>query len=91
MEISNPKVIADRGEKIYNENYKTAFEVEHPGKFVAIDIQSKQAFLGGSAEDALDAARKASPQGLFHLIKVGSQGAFRVSYNRNENLDWLSQ
>ncbi len=89
MEISNPKAVAELGERIYNEDYRADFEAEHPGKFVAIDIQSKQAYVGETAEQALDAARLAAPKGVFHLIKVGSTGAFRVSYTSNGHLDWL--
>jgi hypothetical protein len=89
MEMSNPKAIAELGEKIYSENYRSAYELEHPGKFVAIDVKTKQAFLGDTAEEALDAARNAAPNGVFHLIKVGATGAFRVSYTSNGHLDWL--
>jgi hypothetical protein len=89
MEISNPKAVAELGEKIYDDAYRSDFEAKYPGKFVAIDIQSKQAYVGDAAEEALDAARQAAPKGVFHLIKVGSAGAFRVSYTSNGHLDWL--
>jgi hypothetical protein len=89
MEISNPKAAAALGEQIYSDNFRAEYEVTHFGKFVAIDVQSKTAYLGDSAEEALDKARKASPNGVFHLIKVGSTGAFRVSYTNNGTLDWL--
>jgi hypothetical protein len=93
MEISNPREAAARGEKIYAEKYKSAFEAEHYGKFVAIDIITEQAHIADSAEDAIELARKNNPKGIFHLVKVGSTGAFRVSYtsNPNANMDWLLQ
>lgn len=92
VEITNPKVAAERGEKIYNEKYKPAFEAEHYGKFVAIDVMTEQAPVADSPEEAIDLARKANPKGIFHLVKVGSVGAFRVSYTSpNTNLDWLFQ
>jgi hypothetical protein len=90
MDISNPKQIAEIGEKIYETTYKSAFEVEHPGRFVAIDVSTSKAFLGDTAEGAMEEAHKASPKGLFHLIKVGSPGAFRVGYANDTNLDWFS-
>jgi hypothetical protein len=89
MELSNPRAIAERGEQIYKEKYKTAYEAEHFGKFVAIDVLSEQTYLGDSPEQAMDLARQQSPHGLFHLIKVGSPGAFRVSYTNNATLDWI--
>ena len=91
MEISNPKVAAERGEKIYNEKYRTAFEAEHYGKFVVIDITTEQTYVADSPEAAIELARKSNPKGVFHLVKVGSTGAFRVSYSSNANLDWLFQ
>ncbi|HLG14794.1 MAG TPA: hypothetical protein VJH03_09880 [Blastocatellia bacterium] len=89
MDLSHPKAIADRGETIYREKYKTAFEAEHLGKFVAIDVATEHAYVGDSPDEALELARKEAPTGLFHLIKVGSPGAFRVSYTSDAKLDWI--
>ena len=91
MAISNPKEAAEHGERIYNEKYKAAFEAEHYGKFVAVDVTTEQAYVADSPEGAIDLARKANPKGIFHLVKAGSTGAFRVSYSSNANLDWLFQ
>jgi len=89
--LTNPKALAGRGEHIYQEKYKGRYESEYSGKFVAIDVRTEKAYIADSAVEALEAARKDSPRGLFHLIKVGAAGAFRVSYtNRNASLDWLS-
>lgn len=89
MDLSNPKAVADHGEKIYQEKYKSAYESEHPGQFLAIDVTTEKAYLGDSAEAAINLARNESPTGLFHLVKVGSAGAFRVSYTNDTNVDWL--
>lgn len=89
MDLSNPKAMADRGEAIYREKYKAAYEAEHLGKFVAIDVKSEHAYMGDSPDDALELARKEAPTGLFHLIKIGSPGAFRVSYSSDAKLDWI--
>jgi len=86
---NDPRVIAERGENIYRTKYKTTYETEHAGKFVAIDIITEKAYIADSPSEALEDARKDSPQGLFHLIKVGSLGAFRVSYTTNATTDWL--
>lgn len=91
MGISNPKEAAERGEQIYRDKYKTAFEAEHYGKYVAIDIGTEAAHVSDSPEDAIELARTHNPKGIFHLVKVGSTGAFRVSYSSNANMDWLFQ
>ena len=89
MDLSHPKAIAERGEQIYRDKYKSAFEAEHVGNFVAIDVVSEHAYTAVTAEEALELARKESPRGLFHLVKVGSPGAFRVSYASSANLERL--
>jgi hypothetical protein len=81
--IRDPSRIADRGEEIYREKYKTAFEEEHPGKFVAIDVMTGHAYIGNTPEEAYENARTDAPQGVFHLIRVGYTGAFRVSRSTN--------
>lgn len=89
MDLSNPKALAERGEQIYREKYKDAFESEHPSKFVAIDVTTEKPYIADSPIEALEAARKDAPKGLFHLVKVGSRGAFRVSYTNNAAMDWI--
>lgn len=89
MDLSNPKALAERGEQIYTDKYKEAFELEHPDKFVAIDVTTEKAYIADSPMQALEAARRDASGGLFHLIKVGSRGAYRVSYTNNAAMDWI--
>lgn len=85
----DPKEIARRGEEIYQTKYKNTYEAQYPGKFVAIDIETEKSYIGDSPLGVLEEARRGSPLGLFHLIKVGSAGAFRVSYTSNAATDWI--
>lgn len=87
--LSNPKAIAEAGEKIYREKYQAEFEEKYRGQFVAIDVLTGEAYRGDLPEEALEKGRKASPKRLFHLIRVGSAGAFRVSYSSNAIHDWI--
>ncbi len=86
---TNPKAIAEAGQKIYDGRYRAKYEATHFGKFVAINIRTSEATLGDTPEDALASAKKADPSGLFHLIKVGSAGAFQVSHTLHAYDDWL--
>ena len=70
--------LADRAEKIYEERYREDFEKNHLDEFVAIDVVSEKAFPGKFSEDALLLAQEESPDGLFHLIRVGSPAAFSI-------------
>ncbi len=87
--LSNPKEIAERGEKIYNEKYKVRFEREHPRKFVAVDVTTEEAYFGNTPEGVLESAHEASPNGIFHLIQVGFPSAIRISYTNHAIADGI--
>lgn len=87
--LTHPKAIADLGEKIYQERHRAAFEAEHMGQFVVIDVTTEKAYVAQTAEGAYEMARRAAPGGLFHLLRVGAAGAFRVSYSADSQLDWI--
>ncbi len=76
----NPRAIAEAGERIYRDKYQKEYEAKHLGKFVAIDVQTEESYLGDTSEGALSAGRNVASKTVFHLVRVGSPGAFRVSY-----------
>jgi len=77
---SSPEKIARAGEKIYAERHQAKLERECPGQFAAIDVVSGEAYVARFPEDAVDQARAAAPTGVFHLVKIGSSGAYHVSH-----------
>ena len=76
--LNDPKAISDAGERIYDERYRQDYERDYPGQFVAVDVLSGNATLGGNSSEALLKARQQYPKGVFHLIRVGHAGAFEV-------------
>ncbi len=88
---SNPGVIAETGERIYDEKYRAEYEAKHGGKFVAVNVHTGGATLGDTPEEALRRAKETDPSGIFHLIRVGSPGAFRVSYAQHGSNDWFNR
>jgi len=74
-----PGDISAKGYEIYDKKYRTDFEHQHYGKFVAIDLKSQQAFLADFPEKAMSEAKNACPDGIFYLLRVGSSGAFKIS------------
>ena len=72
MEPSNPaeREIIDLGEEVYTRQYKEEYELEHAGKYVAVDVDSEAAYTADSPEAALQDARASSPQGRFHVMLV---------------------
>ena len=65
--LANPKEIAER---IYAERYRADYESKYPGQFAAINVSTGDAFVAISSEQAIQNAKKASPNGLFHVIGI---------------------
>lgn len=89
--LSDPKAVAERGEKLYVEKFKKDYESpSSTGLFLAIDVVNEKAYAGRTPEEAYDLARKGSGgKGVFHLMRVGSAGAFRVGYSANGDISRL--
>jgi hypothetical protein len=84
-----PDEVAKKGEEIYNSKLKAILEPTQNGRFVAIDVETADYFLGDTILQALEEAQKKYPTKLFHTIKVGFQGVFKMGgYARNFAYDW---
>jgi hypothetical protein len=87
--FSNPIETAKTGQAIYEQKYRSEYESRFPAQFVAIDVTTEKAFVADHPEKAIKAACAAAPNGIFHLIRIGSAGAFRVSYISDDRGNWL--
>lgn len=67
---SDIQKIAKDGAEIY-ETIKIKYEPVENGKFLAIDIESKDVFIGDTSSDAVELARKAHPDKVFYVVKIG--------------------
>lgn len=75
----DPRVIAERGTKIYEQKYRANYERESRGRYVAIDIDTERAYVANYPEEALALAKAAAPHGTFYLVHIGSRAAFKIS------------
>lgn len=66
----NIQKIAEEGAKIYDQ-IKVQYDPQERGKFLAIDIDSKDAYLGTSSADALALARQQHSNKVFYVVKIG--------------------
>lgn len=66
--------IAEEGAKIY-EQIKVNYDPKERGKFLAIDIESKKAYLGNTSAEALELARQNHPNKVFYVVKIGFEVA----------------
>ena len=62
--------IAEEGAKIYDQ-IKVGYDPKEKGKFLAIDIESKKAYLGNTSAEALELARQNHPNKVFYVVKIG--------------------
>ena len=70
--------ISSEGADIY-ESLKMKYEPTHNGKFLAIDIDSKDVYLADDGAQAVELARQAHPNKVFYLIKIGHETAEAVA------------
>ena len=62
--------IAEEGARIYA-RIKVNYDPKEKGRFLAIDIESKKAYLGHTSAEALELARSKYPNKIFYVVKVG--------------------
>jgi len=86
--LDTPDKIVEEGERLYTERHKAKLEQTNLGHFVAINVLTGEAYVGEFPELALELARKEAPHGVFHLIRIGSPGAFRVSFSSPQHGFW---
>jgi len=86
--LTDPGKIAQAAERIYEEKYKADYEKSFWGEFVVINVYDGAAYRGEFAEEALQKAREEAPYGVFHLIRIGAPGAFKVSYIGQRQASW---
>jgi hypothetical protein len=77
MRRKSVREIAATGERLYRK-MAPSYEKEQ-GKFLAIDVSTKKAYLATTPEDALRLAENENPRGSFHLVKIGFDGLYRVA------------
>ncbi len=88
MEFTDPVKLAEAAEAIYNVRYRESLAASHPGQFVVIDMNDEEAYVGEFPEEALKKAKEKAPDGVFHLIRIGAPGAFKVSYVERQASSW---
>lgn len=71
---ANIQEIAEKGSKIYDQ-IKSHYEPKKNGQFLAIDIETKNAYLAKTSSEAVELARKNHPSKIFYVVKIGSSAA----------------
>jgi len=78
IKTANIQKIAEDGAKIY-ERMKAQYEPKERGKFLAIDVESGEPYLGATSAEALALARARHPHKIFYVAKIGFDVAETVA------------
>ena len=78
MVPAETKSVIERAKRIYAEQLSAVLERQHPNRFVAIEPESGEYFLGDTFDEAVKAARTKYPSRLSHTIRIGHRAAFQM-------------
>jgi len=78
MVSAETKSVIERAKRIYAEHLQTDLEAEHMNRFVAIEPESGEYFLGNTFDEAVKSARTKYPTRLSHTIRIGHRAAFHI-------------
>jgi|GEM_PF-1221184 len=62
--------IADKGKAVY-EAIKADYDPKEKGKFLAIDVDTKNVYLGETSAEAVESAKRKHPDAIFYVVKIG--------------------
>ena len=71
--------LVESGQRLYDERLRELLEPSQAGRYVAIEPVSGKYFLGDTGTEALLEARRALPEAVFYLARVGYPAADTLS------------
>jgi hypothetical protein len=78
MSAADTKSIIERAKRIYAEKLQAELEAEHPNRYVAIEPESGEHFLGETFDEAVKSARTRHPSRLSYTIWIGHRAVFHL-------------
>jgi hypothetical protein len=78
MVSADTKAVIERAKRIYAEQLQAVLEPQHGNRFVAIEPESGEYFLGDTFDEAVKSAQAKYPSRLSHTIRIGHRAAFHV-------------
>ena len=78
MVSAETRSVIDRAKQIYTNQLQSDLESQHMDRFVAIEPESGEYFLGDTFDEAVKSARTKYPSRLSHTIRIGHRAAFHI-------------
>jgi len=70
--------VAEAAKAVYESDYRVQMESENLGRFIAIEPDSRQYFVGETFIDAAMEAKTKIPEKMSFVIKIGSDAAVHI-------------
>lgn len=78
MVSAETRSVIDRAKQIYTNQLQSDLESQHMDRFVSIEPESGEYFLGNTFDEAVKSARTKYPSRLSHTIRIGHRAAFHI-------------
>jgi hypothetical protein len=78
MVSAESKSVIDRAKQLYADRLQKELELRHRDRFVAIEPDSGEYFLGDTFDEAVESASAKYPSRLSHTIRIGHRAAFHI-------------
>ena len=78
MVSDKTRAVIDRAKQLYANRLRADLESQHMGRFVAIEPESRDYFLGDTIDEAVMAARSKYPSRLSYTLRIGQRAAFSM-------------
>ena len=78
MVSDDTRAVIEGAKRIYTDQLRAVLEPQHSNRFVAIEPESGEYFLGDTFDEAVNSARAKHPSRLTHTIRIGQRAAFHL-------------
>ena len=78
MVSAETKSVISRAKQIYADRLQLELEANHNNRFVAIEPESGEYFLGDTFDQAVQSVHTKYPARLSHTIRIGHVAAFHI-------------
>ncbi len=78
MVSDETRAVIDRAKRLYTDRLRGDLESQHMGRFVAIEPESGDYFLGDTFDEAVRSARTKYPSRLSYTLRIGQRAAFSM-------------
>ena len=88
MVSDDTRSVIERANRIYAGQLQAVLEAQHTDRFVAIEPESGEYFLGDTFDEAVKSARAKHPSRLSHTIRIGQRAAFHIGSLQRREESW---